>query len=189
MFGATFTSTSVTASPLSQVAVYVVLAVMAGVVNVRLNAQLFELTVVLIPGPDTTQDVSIPVPLRVSVVVCPERTRSGEAVKVTAGSTGQLPAPPTVTSGQNPADGAPVARTCIAYVPGVESVRLTVAPDPKLPLSEEVHEYGELAPLAGVAVYVTCPPVGILAGDTVHETVGGIAAATVTLIHAPQLLP
>lgn len=80
-----FTIINEVAAPESQVTVYLLDDVIAGVVIVREALQVDAGIVCDTPGPLTVHEVLIPVPEIVSVLVVPERTRVGEAVTVTDG--------------------------------------------------------------------------------------------------------
>lgn len=73
------------AAPESHVTVYLLEAVSAGVVTVREALHDEAAMVCDTPGPVMVHEVVIPVPVTVSVLVCPLFTRTGDAVTVTDG--------------------------------------------------------------------------------------------------------
>src|SRR3989338_4489342 len=78
--GIRFTTTSSTISPLSHVMRYTLCWLMVGVAEPFGMTQLAPVTLWFTPGPVMVQEESTPLALQVMLLVCPFRTRSGEAV-------------------------------------------------------------------------------------------------------------
>lgn len=160
----------------------------AGVVTgVVITLQEEAETVVLTPGPVRVQEVETPEAVHESVVVFPERTRSGEAVSEPE----LLPQPPETTGQDTGCVMTLVPETFMTYEPLPEIVRLAVLPVPYEPPCVSFHVYGPEAPPDGVTVYVTLPGGVVMDdGETVQERLPvGPEVFTVTVWVAPQLFP
>jgi hypothetical protein len=161
-----------------QVIVYVVCAVIGGVVKKLLTMQALDVTTPGAPGPVTLQVLATPVALYVMTVVAPGCTRATDAVMV---AVGLRQVAPTVT-------------LCVLQVPPAfehESVYvpliLTLAiPDGGLPAVNPppVQVVGLL-----VALHVRVEGAEAGLADKLHTGAGGMIAETVTADHVPQLSP